>query len=120
MHLPVYCRFLSKHLETSAHLILENNAGPMNATDCHHGHPKDIVMICHDSLQCLEPSAQEKLDFYAVAIGFAVLAGIYGGQQTLSSLSNLHIRRGCDTCISSISFNYLYINTVSLSCFSDR
>lgn len=45
MHLPVYCRFLSKHLETSAHLILENNAGPMNATDWHHGHPKDIVMI---------------------------------------------------------------------------
>jgi hypothetical protein len=63
----------------------------------------------HDSLQCLEPSAQEKLDFYAVAIGFAVLAGIYGGQQTLS---NLHTRRGCNTCISSISFNYLYTNII--------
>ena len=45
----------------------------------------------HDSLQCLEPSAQEKLDFYAVAIGFAVLAGIYGGQQTLF---NFHILFG--------------------------
>lgn len=63
-------------------------------------------MICFVALNVMSPKRheKEKLDFYAVAIGFAVLAGIYGGNMC-GAVFNPAVALALDITSPSYGFN---------------